>query len=66
MAELRKSYAPSPDEMAALGRARAEAVRLALLEGATAVDPARVFLSGRDSATEKDGRARMELKLEGS
>jgi hypothetical protein len=66
MAELRKSYAPSPDEMAALGKARAEAVRLALLEGATAVDPARVFLSGRDSATEKDGRARMELKLEGS
>lgn len=66
MAELRKSYAPSPDELAALGRARAEAVRLTLLEGATPVDPARVFLSGRDSASEKDGKARMELKLEGS
>ena len=66
MAELRKSYAPSPDELAALGKARAEAVRLALLEGATPVDPARVFLSGRDSASEKDGKARMELKLEGS
>jgi len=66
MAELRKSYAPSPEELAALGKARAEAVRLALLEGATPVDPARVFLSGRDSAAEKDGKARMELKLEGS
>jgi hypothetical protein len=66
IAELRKSYAPSPDELAALGKARAEAVRLALLEGATPVDPSRVFLSGRDSATEKDGKARMELKLEGS
>lgn len=66
MAELRKSYAPSPDELAALGKARAEAVRLALLESATPVDPARVFLSGRDSAAEKDGKARMELKLEGS
>jgi hypothetical protein len=66
MAELRKSYAPSPDELAALGKARAKAVRLALLEGATPVDPARVFLSGRDSAFEKDGKARMELKLEGS
>jgi hypothetical protein len=66
LAELRKSYAPSPDELAALGKARAEAVRLALLEGATPVDPARVFLSGRDSAAEKEGKARMELKLEGS
>ena len=66
MAELRKSYAPSPEELATLGKARAEAVRLALLEGATPVDPARVFLSGRDSASEKDGKARMELKLEGS
>lgn len=65
-AELRKSFAPTPDELAALGKARAEAVRLALLEGATTVDPSRVFLSGRDSATEKDGKARMELKLEGS
>ncbi len=66
IAELRKSFAPSPEELAALGKARAEAVRLALLEGATPVDPARVFLSGRDSAAEKDGKARMELKLEGS
>lgn len=66
MVELRKSYAPSPDELATLGKARAEAVRLALLEGGTTVDPARVFLSGRDSAAEKDGKARMELKLEGS
>ena len=66
MAELRKSFAPTPAELAALGKARAEAVRLALLEGGTAVDPARLFLSGRESATEKDGKARMELKLEGS
>ncbi len=66
MAELRKSYAPSPDELAKLGVARAEAVRLSLLEGATPVDPARLFLSGRDAASEKDGKSRMELKLEGS
>ena len=66
MAELRKSFAPTPAELAALGKARAEAVRLALLEGGTAVDPARLFLSGRESATERDGKARMELKLEGS
>ncbi|WP_199556051.1 DUF748 domain-containing protein [Sandaracinobacteroides hominis] len=66
MVELRKSFAPTAEELAALGKARAEAVRLALLEGENKVDPARVFLSGRDSATEKDGKARMELKLEGS
>lgn len=64
MADLRKAYAPTPEALAALGKARAEAVRLALLEGATPVDPARLFLSGRDSATEKDGKARMELKLD--
>jgi hypothetical protein len=64
LAELRKSFAPTPEELAALGKARGEAVRTALLEGATPVDPARVFLSGRDSAIEKDGKARMELKLE--
>lgn len=65
MAELRKSFAPTSDELAALGKARAESVRQALLEGATPVDPARLFVSGRDSAVEKDGKARMELKLEG-
>lgn len=66
MAELRKSFAPTPDELAALGKARATAVRDTLLQGATPIDPARLFLSGRDSATEKEGKARMELKLEGS
>jgi hypothetical protein len=66
IAELRKSFAPTPAELAALGKARAETVRQALLQGGTTVDPARLFISGRDSATEKDGRARMELKLEGS
>jgi hypothetical protein len=65
MAELRKSFEPTPDELAALGKARATAVRDRLLEGGTPVDPARLFLSGRDSAAEKDGKARMELKLEG-
>jgi len=64
MAELRKAFQPGPAELATLGRTRAEAVRVALLEGATDVDPARVFLSARDSAAEKDGKARMELKLE--
>ncbi|TPE61565.1 DUF748 domain-containing protein [Sandaracinobacter neustonicus] len=65
-AELRNSYAPTPDELAALGKARAEAVRVALLEGGAQVDPARLFISTRDAATEKDGKVRMELKLEGS
>lgn len=65
-AELRNSFTPTADELAALGKARAEAVRQALLQGATTVDAARLFISGRDSATEKDGKARMELKLEGS
>lgn len=65
IAELRKSFAPSAADLAALGKARADAVRQALLQGATPVDPARLFISGRDSAVEKDGRARMELKLEG-
>ena len=64
--ELRTSFTPSADELAALGKARAEAVRVALLEGGTTVDPARLFISARDSASEKDGKARMELKLEGS
>lgn len=66
IAELRKSFAPTPAELAALGKARAEAVRQALLQGATPVDPARLFISGRDSAVEKEGKARMELKLEGA
>lgn len=66
MAELRKSFAPTPAELAALGKARAESVRQTLLQGGTAVDPARLFISARDSAVEKEGRARMELKLEGS
>ena len=44
---------------------RAEAVRQALLQGGTPVDPARLFISGRDSAVEKEGKVRMELKLEG-
>lgn len=66
IAELRKSFAPTAAELAALGKARAEAVRQALLTGSTPVDPARLFISGRDSAVEKDGKARMELKLEGA
>ena len=66
IAELRKTFAPAPAELAALGKARAEAVRQALLQGATPVDPARLFISARDSAVEKEGKARMELKLEGA
>jgi uncharacterized protein involved in outer membrane biogenesis len=62
--ELRKSFMPSNAELAALGTARATAVRNALLASGSAVDPARVFLSAGMTETSSDGHARMELKFE--
>jgi hypothetical protein len=60
--ELMASYLPGADELAALGRARADAVRLALLSPGT-VDAGRVFVDAGDPLVVRDDRVRMELKL---
>lgn len=60
---LRPEFLPTDAELAALGTARAEAVRDALLADA-AIDPARVFLSTRQAVKAKDTAVRMELSLE--
>ncbi len=62
--ELRKSFMPGNAELAALGTARATAVRNALLAGDTALDPARVFMAAGLTATATDGHSRLELKFE--
>jgi len=61
--ELLKSFMPSNAELAALGTARASAVRAALLADGS-VDPARVFMSADVSEEINEGHARMELKFE--
>ena len=60
---LRPEFLPTDAELAALGTARAEAVRDALLADG-AIDPARVFLSTRQAVKSKDTAVRMELSLE--
>jgi uncharacterized protein involved in outer membrane biogenesis len=62
--ELRKSFMPGNAELAALGTARATAVRNALLADGSSVDPARLFMSAGMTETANDGRSRMELKFE--
>jgi len=61
--ELRKSFMPSNAELAALGTARANAVRTALLADGS-VDPARVFMSADATESADSGHSRMELKFE--
>ncbi|HEY2010945.1 MAG TPA: DUF748 domain-containing protein [Rhizomicrobium sp.] len=61
--ELRKSFTPSNAELAALGTARANAVRTALLADGS-VDPARVFMSADATESADSGHSRMELKFE--
>ena len=61
--ELRKSFTPSNAELAALGTARANAVRGAILADGS-VDAARVFLSADATESANEGRARMELKFQ--
>jgi hypothetical protein len=56
-------FSPAPDQLAALGKARAEAVRAAVLTG-TEVDPARVFLDLNDAFQEKGDAVAMKLRLE--
>ena len=63
-AELRKVYQPGPDSVAALGKARADAVRSALVDG-HGMDASHIFLSDNDGLEDKDGKSRMELRLKG-
>ncbi|MFQ3666014.1 MAG: DUF748 domain-containing protein [Sphingomonadaceae bacterium] len=63
-AELRADFAPADAELAALGRARAEAIRGVLVDAQTPVDPARIFLAANASGKEQDGRTRIELRLD--
>jgi uncharacterized protein involved in outer membrane biogenesis len=60
--QLRIALAPSNDELAALGQARAKAIRDALL-AAGSVDPARLFLAGDLAAAADAGHSRVELKI---
>jgi hypothetical protein len=61
-AQLRTAFAPPPPQLAALGLARATAVRDALLADKS-VDPARVFMATALTAAPMDGHSRLELKL---
>lgn len=56
-------YRPGADELAALGRSRANAVQEALLAGGE-VDPARVFIDAAKGPAAHEGGARLELGLE--
>ncbi len=56
-------YRPGADELAALGRSRANAVQEALLAGGD-VDPTRVFIDAAKGPAAHEGGARLELGLE--
>ncbi|HEX2761460.1 MAG TPA: DUF748 domain-containing protein, partial [Rhizomicrobium sp.] len=60
--ELRNAFMPSNAELAALGSARATAVRDALLAKGD-IDPARVFLVTGQAGSANEGHVRLELKL---
>jgi hypothetical protein len=63
-AALLPRYAPAADDRTALGRARADSVRAALVD-VSKIDPERVFLSNEPvSPKEPEGAVRMELKLQ--
>lgn len=60
--ELLPKFVPTDAQLAALGQARANAVKEALLsEGA--IDPGRVFVATDKTVTLKDDKARMELAV---
>ncbi len=59
---LRPKFAPSDAQLAALGQARADAVKQALLADA-AIDPARVFVATGKSVTAKGDAVQMELAV---
>lgn len=60
--ELRARFAPTDAELAALGQARADAVKQALL-GENSIDPTRVFVSTAASVKAKDAKVEMELMV---
>nr|WP_310523305.1 DUF748 domain-containing protein [Polymorphobacter sp.] len=60
--QLRPKFAPGDAEMAALGQARANAVKEALL-GEGAIEPTRVFVATDKAVTAKDGKVVMELAV---
>ena len=60
--ELRNAFMPSNADLAALGSARATAVRDALLAKGD-IDAARVFLVTGQTGSASDGHVRLELKL---
>ena len=59
---LRPKFAPTDAQLAALGQARADAVKQALLTDA-AIDPARVFVATGKSVTAKGDDVQMELAV---
>jgi hypothetical protein len=61
--ELRNGFMPGNPELAALGTARATAVRNALLADGS-VEAARVFMATGITEAANEGHARMELKFE--
>lgn len=60
--ELRSKFAPTTDALAALGQARAAAVKDSLL-GENAIDPTRVFIATDKAVMAKDGKVVMELTV---
>ena len=60
--ELRPKFAPTDAELAALGQARADAVKQALLGDGT-LPPTRVFIAGDKSVKAAEGKAQMELSV---
>jgi hypothetical protein len=61
--QLRPLFKPSDAELAALGSARAAAIRDALLADGT-IDPARVFLTTATGAATAEDHSRVALKFE--
>jgi hypothetical protein len=61
-AELRPKFAPTPEALAALGQARAAAVKNSLL-GENAIDPGRVFIATDKAVTAKGDKVVMELTV---
>jgi hypothetical protein len=60
--ELRPKFAPTDAQLAALGQARADAVKQVLLSDGS-IQPTRVFIAGDKSVKAKDDKAEMELSV---
>ncbi|HET8692646.1 MAG TPA: DUF748 domain-containing protein, partial [Steroidobacteraceae bacterium] len=57
-----EKHPATPEQLEALGKARAQAVQDALLAGGE-IDPSRVFLIGANSQAGEDGKVKLELSL---